>query len=297
MTTAQTSAKDEAIRALSECPLFQYCPPEDLQRFARCTSIRRFEPGHLICARGTTGSEFYIVLDGMVEIAVPKIAEATAKGPGAEASEVLVRRVSAGEFFGEIACLEDQGTRTANARTRSGCVLLTVPKADFLLMVEAHPRTAMGLVRHLASTVRGYTDSMARLVPPEEYDHNAQMHPTKWQRFAGGAASWAAHWSFTLINLALWAVWLGVNGRQLVQDLPTMNGLTMWVGLQAIVMTIFVLVSQKRSEEKEQRRRDLQFQWASATMERINQINERLNTLQPGEDRPAAPSHEPAKRR
>jgi uncharacterized membrane protein len=68
--------------------------------------------------------------------------------------------------------------------------------------------------------------------------------------------------------------------------------LNLWVGLQAIVMTIFVLASQKRSEEKEQRRRDLQFQWASATMERINQIHERLVQFQEktGEVSPREPN-------
>jgi CRP-like cAMP-binding protein len=272
--------------------LFQFCPPEDIAKFAECTRIRRYAPGELICARGTTGSEFYIVMEGAVDIAVPKISEASVEGAGAGASEVRVRQVPAGGFFGEIACLEENGTRTANARSSVGCVLLLVPKSDFLRMVETHPRAAMGLVRHLANTVRHNTDSMARLVPPEEYDHGAETHPTEWQKFAGAAAHWAAHWSFAALNLGLWILWLAADRHQLMQDLHTMNGLNLWVGLQAIVMTIFVLASQKRSEEKEQRRRDLQFQWASATMERINQIHERLVQFQEktGEVSPREPN-------
>jgi CRP-like cAMP-binding protein len=112
MTTAQTSAGQDAIRVLGECRLFQFCPPEDIAKFAECTRIRRYAPGELICARGTTGSEFYIVMEGAVDIAVPKISEASVEGAGAGASEVRVRQVPAGGFFGEIACLEENGTRT-----------------------------------------------------------------------------------------------------------------------------------------------------------------------------------------
>ena len=169
-------------------------------------------------------------------------------------SEVQVRQVPAGGFFGEIACLEEDGTRTANARTREGCLLLLVPKTDFLRMVETHRAPGRkGLVRHLANTVRHNTDSLARLVPPEEYDHGAEAHPTRWQRFAGTAALWAAHWSFAALNLGLWMLWLAADRLQLMKDLPTMNGLNLWVGLTSHYHdNFFVLASQKRSEEKEQ---------------------------------------------
>jgi hypothetical protein len=91
---------------------------------------------------------------------------------------------------------------------------------------------------------------------------------------------WAAHWSFIALNVLLWAVWLGLNRGPLAKELPTITGLTMWLSVQAIVMTTLVLVAQKRADEKERRRRDLEFQWASATVDRINQINDRLSALE-----------------
>ena len=43
MTTAQNSAGQDAIRGLGECRLFQFCPPEDIAKFAECTRLRRHE--------------------------------------------------------------------------------------------------------------------------------------------------------------------------------------------------------------------------------------------------------------
>ena len=153
----------------------------------------------------------------------------------------------------------------------------------------------MGLARHFASMVRHNADSMARLVPPDEYEHYEEHGSNLWSRLAGGITVWATHWSFMVVNGVLWVVWLGANSRELLKELPSMNGLTMWVGIQAIIMTTFVLVAQKRAEDKERVRRDLQFQWASATLERINQISERLSRQEAAVETAVWSKHEPAK--
>ena len=139
---------------------------------------------------------------------------------------------------------------------------------------------AVALVRHLAARVRHYTDDRRALVSPKEYEAETARQETAWHRLAGTAEGWTAHWSFTAVNLVIWTAWLASNGRQLMKELPTITGLTMWLSVQAIVMTTLVLVAQKRADEKEKRRRDLEFQWASATMDRINQVNDRLGHLE-----------------
>jgi CRP-like cAMP-binding protein len=279
MSTSGLTADREAIVALGECFLFKDLSPDKLPGILSRASVRTYQPGDLICARGTIGSEFFIVVQGEVEITVHTEGASSFNEPDMP-DETQVSAVGRGDCFGEIACLEEKGVRTANVRTRHGCRLIVIPRMEFLRLIETHPSVAMGLARHLAEQVRHYTNSLAGLVSPQVYEQEELRQRTVWQWLADTAAAWTAHWSFLTANVALWVIWLTANGPQLVHDLPTINGLTMWASLQAIIMTTFVLVAQRRADEKERRRKELQFQWASATMERMNQVSQRLDALE-----------------
>lgn len=270
----------EVVRLLRACPLLESFPPGDAERLATHTTLKQLAPGELVFARGATGKEFYIVAEGAIHLTIPTISTHTSRGDGTDATEAIVRIVRQGEFFGEIACLDQDGLRTANARVTETCILLTVQRDEFLALVQAHPPAAMGLIRHLAARVRYHTDSLAGLVRPEDFVTAEERNRNLWQVVADTGATWSAHWVFTVLNVVLWVIWLGFNGNQLIKDLPTINGLTMCVSLQAIIMTIFVLVAQKRADEKENHRKELQFQWAQATMERLNYVSARLDSIE-----------------
>ena len=285
MTMPKQPPASSPVAVLRECELFRFFSTPDLERFAGFTRLEHFAPGQLICAKGTTGERFYIIVEGGVDITDLALegASTDATGPGSSPgapAETLLRSLGIGDHFGEIACLEVNGVRTANARAREASVVLVIPRDEFLSLVESHPAAAVALVRHLAARVRRYTDAREGLVTPKEHEAESEKQEPAWHRLAGAAEQWTAHWSFTAFNLCLWTVWLSSNGRQLLKELPTITGLTMWLSVQAIVMTTLVLVAQKRADEKEKRRRDLEFQWASATMDRINQVNDRLAHLE-----------------
>jgi CRP-like cAMP-binding protein len=268
------------VEILRGCTLFHSIPLFDIEKFAANATLKEFASGDLVFARGSIGKEFYIVIHGTVQITVPTISARTSRGNGTEATEAVMRVVQPGEFFGEIACLEEIGLRTANARTPDRCVLLILAQDEFLILAQAHPQVAMELARHLAARVRHHTDSLAGLVLPEDYEQAEERKRNLWQMLADGGAQWSAHWTFTVVNVVVWLIWLGFNGSQLIKDLPTINGLTMWVSLQAIIMTTFVLVAQKRADERENHRKELQFQWAQATMERLNQVAAHLEIIE-----------------
>jgi len=280
MSTSGSDAEREAVAALGDSFLFKGLSPEALSEIVTGASLRSYKPGDLICARGTIGDEFYIVVAGEVEITVHAGRDIAPENEANAPDETQVRAIRRAECFGEIACLEDKGVRTANARTRKGCRLLVIPRTEFLHLIERCPSAALGLARHLAEQVRHYTDSLAGLVSPQVYEQEELRQRTVWQWLADTAAAWTTHWSFLAANFAVWFFWLSANSHQLAHDLPTVNGLSMFASLQAIIMTTFVLVAQKRADEKERRRKELQFQWASATMERMNQVSQRLDAIE-----------------
>src|SRR4051812_10440311 len=89
---------------------------------AKLMSNRRSVPaGEVIFLEGQPADCAYIVLQGEVQIAV-----ADAKG-----NIVVINRMHAGELFGELALLQDDGKRTATTMSKDGCELLTIDKSVF----------------------------------------------------------------------------------------------------------------------------------------------------------------------
>lgn len=95
----------EKMRVLEE----QGLSPSELRGLASFSREKRFSPGEPLFREGDRGDEMYIVMQGRVRISkqIP--------GIGEEALAILKR----GEFFGEMALLDDQ-PRSADARAHQG---------------------------------------------------------------------------------------------------------------------------------------------------------------------------------
>ncbi len=272
---------DRTAALLKECLFLHAFSLEELRQLSIHCKTRDFKTGETVCVRGTSGTEFFIVISGRVAIEIPRFSSSpTSDFSVDDASEgVVVRMVEAGEFFGEIACLEEGGKRTASARAMGECQLLVVPKAEFLQIAQSNAAAAMSLVRHLAQRVRHYTDSLARNQPPTA-QNAPDDKPTWWERLAETATAVSVHWLFTVVNLAVWAAWFFCNFCQMWKDMPTVSGLSMFVGLQAILMTTLILAAEKRSEKRSQRREEDQLQWVFHSNESINQLSGRIARIE-----------------
>jgi uncharacterized membrane protein len=84
----------------------------------------------------------------------------------------------------------------------------------------------------------------------------------------------------------LWALWLGTVGAlHLVAGRSEaaafgVNALTLWVSLQTILMTTFILVSQKRTQEISGLQEDQHYLAAITTRETAHLLLERLDRLE-----------------
>jgi uncharacterized membrane protein len=241
--------------------------------------------GKTLFVRGSEGDVFFIVLKGMVDMVVPVAAvlKSTASGPS---SEIVVATVGPGGFFGEIACLEVDGRRTAGAVVRLECQLLPVPRDRFLDFLRRHPGAALAVIRFLGGRVRHQTDVFAGIRNTNDLLDAQRAGRTFWERCSDLFSDWSARWTFTAANLILWAFWLGsvgllhwVYGRTLAAAF-WVNALTLWVSLQTIVMTTFILVSQKRAKELSSLQEDQHYLAAITTRETTQLMLERLDRLE-----------------
>ncbi|MBI2014693.1 MAG: cyclic nucleotide-binding domain-containing protein, partial [Candidatus Rokubacteria bacterium] len=122
---------DRKLRVATDWTLDLILPPDIVQlKTDRSAGLRRehFEPGEVIFREGDRGDWLYVVLDGEVEVVrgVP--------GQG----EVPLRKLGAGECFGEIALISDR-PRSATVRSVTAVNVLAVDRDAFHALFSSLP--------------------------------------------------------------------------------------------------------------------------------------------------------------
>ncbi len=146
---------DDTARALSKVPLFSGCSDDDIHDIAEVARLLSFEDGAVIVSEGEEGQGFYLIMSG----------EASVVQGSKE-----INRLSAGEFFGEIALIE--GTpRTASVVAVGAVVCLGILRSDFRPLLIRQPRIALRIIEEEGRRYEKEADdapgSMGRVPPPE----------------------------------------------------------------------------------------------------------------------------------
>jgi CRP/FNR family transcriptional regulator, cyclic AMP receptor protein len=126
--------QDTKVKTLRQAPLFEGLSKKELTELARRSEDMELEPGTVLCREGEIGQEFFVILEGEVDIK-RKGKRLGTRGPG--------------DFIGEIAVLEDiKRTATVTAKTPLHVFVLTRPA--FQHLVNEHPAVESKVMRTLA---------------------------------------------------------------------------------------------------------------------------------------------------
>ena len=107
---------------------------EGLARIAACAAEVSREAGQVLALPDDPGSGMYMIREGTVAV---ELRTGTLElGPG--------------DYFGELALLVEDGTRVARVRATSEVHCVSIPRDDFLELVETEPAFALHLLRELA---------------------------------------------------------------------------------------------------------------------------------------------------
>lgn len=138
---------------LEQSKLAAQVEPGDLKAMADLAREQHFPAGTEIFKQGQAGDGIYVVKDGLVEISVDV---------GHDMRQVF-SRVEPGDFFGEMAVLEDKA-RSANAVARADTTVYFLPRADVIRLVETSPALAMTLLREISNRLRQFNGQYLREV-------------------------------------------------------------------------------------------------------------------------------------
>jgi CRP/FNR family cyclic AMP-dependent transcriptional regulator len=129
--------QDTKVQALRRAPLFEDLSRKELVQLARASEDLEVAPGKVLCNEGEVGQEFFVIIDGKVEV--------TRKG-----KRVAMR--GGGEFVGEIALLEET-PRTATVTAKTPLRLFVLTRKDFRHLVNENPSVERKVLRALARRV------------------------------------------------------------------------------------------------------------------------------------------------
>jgi CRP-like cAMP-binding protein len=135
-------SSDTKVGSLRRAPLFENLSKDELERLARVTEDLEVAEGKVLCREGEPAQEFFVIIDGEVEV--------TRRGE-------RIRTLSDGDFFGEIALLEDI-PRTATVTATSPLRFFVLTRQSFWSMVESMPDVDRKILRALAKRALAMSD-------------------------------------------------------------------------------------------------------------------------------------------
>lgn len=118
---------------LASVPLLAGLDGRVRRRLSQIGKRRTYAAGERIVKEGSTGTALYVVLSGRIRVE---------RGGGA------VGELGQGDFFGELALIEDE-PRSASVIAVEEAECLLFPAWEFRALLEEHPQIAVAIMRAL----------------------------------------------------------------------------------------------------------------------------------------------------
>jgi CRP/FNR family transcriptional regulator, cyclic AMP receptor protein len=236
---------------LAEIPLFAAMDEEERAELRFLMTERMFQPGEVVMKAGEPEGAFHIIDQGEVQLWLIDT----------EGKKVVLDVLSSGKFFGELSMLSEE-TRSASATSEGKVLTLELRRSDFFDFLRRRPEAALDVLTVLGDRLK-HTDDILRTRVSRNPNEAHDEHLSVGQRVADGIAAFSGSLPFLLINFVAFVFWIVVNtvGQKVLQIDPyPFQFLTMAVSLEAIFLSIFVLVSQNRQAAKDRLNADLDYQ-------------------------------------
>jgi CRP/FNR family cyclic AMP-dependent transcriptional regulator len=125
--------KDAKVEMIRNVPLFSRLSTRRLREIAALADEIDLPAGKVLAKEGDRGREFFALVDGEVEV---------------EQGGRLIRRMKAGDFFGEIA-LVTKMPRTATVTATTDVRVLVITERDFGGLIKQAPEVGRGVAEAL----------------------------------------------------------------------------------------------------------------------------------------------------
>ena len=256
---------------LAEVPFFSLLDEQERADLATQLDIVHFPAGHTMWKAGDPGGELFVIRSGEAEVYF--------KNDTGE--RIVLETARIGDFVGELSLL-DKGTRTASVVVTEDLEALRVDRNDLQILFRHHPDAALDVLAAMARRLR-HTAELLRHTATRNVNEEVEDKRTVVEKAADWIAEFSGSILFLTINSLIFLFWIVVNSA-LIPSLPAFDPypfglLTMAVSLEAIILSIFVLLSQNRQAAKDRVRSDIEYDVNLKAELEIAHLHEKVDEL------------------
>jgi uncharacterized membrane protein len=257
---------------LRDIPLFNLLDDEEVKALAQQLDEKRYLAGQLVFSAGEEGGAMYIVQTGRVELYIQDKAD----------ERVSLGFVEPGSMFGEFSLLDNE-PRSATAKAVENTQLLIVDRNDLQMLVKAHPDAALDMLAMLTRRIREANYRVQERVIRNVNDE-IKTTITFGDRLSDFLTGIAGDIRFVYFSLIFFTVWIVLNAN-IIPGFPAFDPnpyglLTMIVSLEAIFLSLFVLISQNRQTARDKVRNDIEYEVNLRAEVEIRGIQKQVDDLQ-----------------
>jgi CRP/FNR family cyclic AMP-dependent transcriptional regulator len=143
---------------LAHVPLFSGLSGAEIQLVLNHSTKKTVAKNTIIISEGDQSASLYVIITGKVKVFLQD----------GEGKEVVLNYQGPGEYFGELALL-DNAPRSASVMAVQKSTFLVVSKQEFKQMLSGHPDIAFALIKGLVVRLRLLTENVKDLALTDVY--------------------------------------------------------------------------------------------------------------------------------
>jgi uncharacterized membrane protein len=265
---------------LAEVPFFEFLDEEERNALAGLVEVVKVAAGTPVFNYGDPGDCLYVIRSGEVEVFFKDDT----------GQRIVLETAGRGHVFGEISLL-DGGPRTASVVATQDLEALRVDRADLETFLRKNPHAALDMLTATGKRLRN-TAELLRHTTSRNVNEEMEDTRTSVQKVADWIAEFSGSITFLNTHVVLFFVWIILNvdwiKRVEVAWLQRISGfdpfpfglLTMCVSLEAIFLSVFVLLSQNRQAAKDRIRGDIEYDVNLKAELEVAHLHEKVDRLQ-----------------
>jgi len=258
---------------LAGVPFFQYLDDDEREVLAQQLDVVRLPAGDPVFHVDDPGGILYVIRQGCVEVFL--------KDDTGE--RIVLETPGPGEVFGELSFL-DGGARSASVVVTEDLEALAVDRDDLNHLFRTHPEAGLDIIAAMGKRLRRSVELLRRTAS-RNVNVEVEDRRTKVERAADWIAAFSGSITFLMLHVVFFAVWILLNMNWLPGWRPPMFDpfpfglLTMVVSLEAIILSVFVLLSQSRQATKDRIRGDIEYEVNLKAELEVAQLHEKIDRL------------------
>jgi CRP/FNR family cyclic AMP-dependent transcriptional regulator len=258
---------------LKEASFFSLLDDDERALLAKRLDIVKEPEAKVLFNVGDPGGALYVVVSGEVELFFKNDA----------GERIVIETARQGDFFGEISLL-DGGPRSTSAVVTQALEALVLDRGDLEEFLQMRPAAALDFLaatgKRLRETTRLLRHSTSRNPNIETEDNR-----TLTLKIVDTISDFSGSLPFLWIHLVIFFVWIALNvgpfahGQFRGFDPFPFGLLTMVVSLEAIVLSVFVLLSQNRQAARDRVRNEIEYEVNLKAELEVAQLHEVIDDL------------------